>query len=207
MKAIFKICTKCGVSKKTSDFGLKKGQIETRCKECRKELAHEFRIRTSRGQVKRRFKIMPRIIDGITYIQCSDCRQYKPTIQYSRDSKRPFGVCLWCKKCYSKRSKNSHKRYRTAAINSTLRRRYGITLEDRNRLLRIQNNCCALCLRNESEYGRTFHVDHIHGQYGKSSIRGLLCDMCNGRFLVFVEKYPQLQNDFVKTYLAARPLT
>jgi hypothetical protein len=56
-----------------------------------------------------------------------------------------------------------------------LKRMYGLSLEEFERLNQKQNNCCAVCSRSPSELGRLY-VDHCH-QSGK--IRGLLCQKCN----------------------------
>ncbi len=59
----------------------------------------------------------------------------------------------------------------------TLRRKYGITLEQFNGMLGKQGGHCALCptLPSEQKNG-TLVVDHCHAT-GK--IRGLLCNPCN----------------------------
>jgi hypothetical protein len=57
-----------------------------------------------------------------------------------------------------------------------LKRNYGITVEEYNKILFDQNYCCALCRRNQTQFVRQLHVDHNHIT-GK--IRGLLCHHCN----------------------------
>lgn len=57
------------------------------------------------------------------------------------------------------------------------RKRYGITLEDYERMREEQDGVCALC--GGPPNGNTegyFHVDHVHAT-GK--VRGLLCSTCN----------------------------
>lgn len=54
--------------------------------------------------------------------------------------------------------------------------RYGITLEDYNRMFLDQNGCCAICEKHQSEFDKRFAVDHDH-ETGK--VRGLLCSYCN----------------------------
>lgn len=73
--------------------------------------------------------------------------------------------------------------------NSTLKSRYGITLEEYNRRVEEQGGVCALCGEEyiEAEPGkvpRGLHVDHDHSCCpGRRScgecIRGLLCAKCN----------------------------
>jgi hypothetical protein len=54
-----------------------------------------------------------------------------------------------------------------------LRRKYGMSLEEFDRLLAEQNQVCAICGRTSD---KTLCVDHCH-QTGK--VRGLLCRRCN----------------------------
>ena len=67
-----------------------------------------------------------------------------------------------------------------AAIDNNLRRDYGISLRQYNKLLLDQNNKCCICSQNP--INQRLSIDHIHltGQ-----VRGLLCNHCNtslGRF-------------------------
>jgi hypothetical protein len=61
-----------------------------------------------------------------------------------------------------------------------LKRRYGITLEEYNRLFKIQGGVCAICRKPElvELNGKVLAlaVDHSHST---DSVRGLLCLACN----------------------------
>jgi len=57
-----------------------------------------------------------------------------------------------------------------------LKRDYGITKNDYDRMLKEQKECCAICGRHQSELRRSLSVDHNH-ETGK--VRGLLCGLCN----------------------------
>lgn len=56
-----------------------------------------------------------------------------------------------------------------------LKRDFGISLEDYNKIFLLQNECCAIC-NNHQEKCKTFQVDHDHEN---GEIRGLLCNRCN----------------------------
>ncbi len=65
--------------------------------------------------------------------------------------------------------------------NTDLKKSYGITLDDYNRMLKEQDYKCAICtLPNDAVCGsggpRAMCVDHDHAT-GK--VRGILCDACN----------------------------
>lgn len=73
-----------------------------------------------------------------------------------------------------------------------LKSRYGITPETFDKMLKSQNNKCAIC---DNGYHLTMHIDHCHIT-GK--VRGLLCNNCNRglghfkdsmRLLVKAKKY------------------
>lgn len=57
-----------------------------------------------------------------------------------------------------------------------LQKKYGITLEDYNKMFAEQNGCCAMCGRHQSEFKRALAVDHNHIT---GAVRGLLCMRCN----------------------------
>lgn len=62
-----------------------------------------------------------------------------------------------------------------------LRRLYGITADDFDRMLAEQGGRCAICRRTKEEAGgkgEHLHVDHDHET---GVVRGLLCTACNTR--------------------------
>lgn len=125
--------------------------------------------------------------------KCPCCGEVKPTTEFTRwkSSHGKWGFCSWCKECNNKRSKeyridNPEKCKRTYR-NSVLKKRYGLTPEDLERMLRDQGNKCAICGKEIFLFGSskklTAHVDHDH-KTGK--VRGLLCQECNiglGKFM------------------------
>ncbi len=56
-----------------------------------------------------------------------------------------------------------------------LKKRYGITVEDYERIYRKQRGKCGIC-RIKSEDGSNLDVDHDHKT---GDVRGLLCGACN----------------------------
>jgi hypothetical protein len=58
---------------------------------------------------------------------------------------------------------------------AALKKRYGMTLDDYNALLRAQNGTCAICF-GPPRGRKRFHVDHDHVT---NAVRGLLCWRCN----------------------------
>jgi hypothetical protein len=84
-------------------------------------------------------------------------------------------------KIYQQENKEKHvlqvkewqKRNYKHVKNKYLNTNYNITLDDFNKMLLEQNNCCAIC---NTEFTKTPHVDHDHV---KGTVRQLLCTYCN----------------------------
>ena len=84
------------------------------------------------------------------------------------------------------RARNKHKvaeanrRYHEAHPrdhkNANLLRRYGITVEDRDKMLAAQGGCCAACGTPVNTSSKEWSVDHDHATH---MVRGILCHHCN----------------------------
>lgn len=95
------------------------------------------------------------------------------------------GTCLTCNSEHLKNNRETHQKSRAAwrrnnperakiiEHRSWLKRQYGLTLEDRDRMSAAQDHKCAGCLQ---PFIDTPRIDHCHAT-GK--IRGLLCHGCN----------------------------
>ena len=74
---------------------------------------------------------------------------------------------------------NQRKKYKKDPLkykNYDLKKIYGISLDDYNKILKDQNNCCAICKKHKDAFTKSLAVDHCHLS-GK--VRGLLCINCN----------------------------
>jgi hypothetical protein len=104
---------------------------------------------------------------------CEVCheRPHIPRSPYCQECKSPRNLQA------SARFKRRHKEDPDSTRRTNLRRRYGIELEDYNRLLTGQGGKCAICSSSDpkSKDGN-FHVDHCHET---KLVRGLLCFPCN----------------------------
>lgn len=69
--------------------------------------------------------------------------------------------------------KNFRKNNPKSARNSQLKNSYGITLEEYNNRMSLQNDSCAIC---NDKTDKTLCVDHDHKT---GAVRGLLCSKCN----------------------------
>jgi hypothetical protein len=87
--------------------------------------------------------------------------------------------------------------------NQRLNRRYGIKLDDYQKLFDSQKGLCAICLNpptglHSSGRAHVLHVDHCHKT---GEIRGLLCTACNQALGMFKEDIKILQK--AKEYINA----
>jgi Recombination endonuclease VII len=70
-----------------------------------------------------------------------------------------------------------------------LKRKYGMTIADYERMFEAQGGICAICGEARPEE-RTLHIDHDHET---GVIRGLLCFRCNNALGDFREEYELFQ--------------
>ncbi len=121
---------------------------------------------------------------------CTMCLRTKALVEFSPDRRSKDGCQARCKVCKSGEVRDAyaanpeHKKavgkshyHSNRGLDSRMRRKYGITAEEYQRLLAAQGGHCAICPATEPGYGRKyFTVDHDH-KTGK--VRGLLCVRCN----------------------------
>lgn len=123
--------------------------------------------------------------------KCGRCKQLLPEDNFSYNAQTRTNLSCYCKPCTSiinkewraknpeiskKNSSDWAKANPLILANKALIRNYGVTLEDKNRLLKSQNNKCAICGRILVIGNKNTHLDHEH-KTGK--IRGVLCNQCN----------------------------
>jgi hypothetical protein len=96
---------------------------------------------------------------------CKDCKKtlsldcFQPI---RKDNRQWFSS--YCKECNIIRSQDSY-----------LKRNYGVTLEEKNKMIQDQGNKCGLC-GNDFVNKKDTHLDHCHAS-GK--VRKVLCGSCN----------------------------
>jgi len=76
-----------------------------------------------------------------------------------------------------------------------LKKRYGITLEDYERMLELQGGCCKICgCKSPGNKSKHFSVDHSHTT---QEVRGLLCHHCNTGLGYFRDSREALSNAII----------
>lgn len=83
--------------------------------------------------------------------------------------------CVLCKKAKSVEGKKYWLKTRIVHRNAAIQRLYGISSEEYEELLIVQNGVCAICDKPELS-GNRLAIDHCHRT---GFVRGLLCVGCN----------------------------
>jgi hypothetical protein len=86
---------------------------------------------------------------------------------------RALRVGARSKKCKQYRSPNWTGFEREDAI---IRRQYGISMQEFDKLLEFQKHGCAICNKPITKLSRRMNIDHDHKT---GQVRGLLCSGCN----------------------------
>jgi hypothetical protein len=102
---------------------------------------------------------------------CPDCKTVLPLSNFPMNRAGRGGFGRYCKPCHNVRGRENVIKNHGSTRDYHLKRRYGITSADFDRMLAEQNGVCAGCRKAAPE-----HVDHDHAS-GK--VRGLLCFNCN----------------------------
>ena len=157
--------------------------------------------KTTEGQKKRwREKTAKRRANRLTKGLCTYCGYEREDKNYQlcskcREKKRKTDADNMerglCRNCGGKREdqKVQHcNRCREAQRVTGLKKLYGITVKDYDRMFEEQNGVCWICGKAETTNSGTLHVDH-NEESGK--VRGLLCGRCN-RAIGLLDHLPEL---------------
>ena len=132
---------------------------------------------------------------------CSICETEKFITEFRKRKNSPTGYNPVCKVCYNKKELNRKKskpptdeqraqhkyrqtqKYFTTSWKNHLNRKYGISLQEYEELLTLQNYSCKICGSKkanrdwkERQQRVDLFVDHCHKT---NKVRGLLCNTCN----------------------------
>jgi hypothetical protein len=110
--------------------------------------------------------------------KCTLCHVEKPLSEFYSTGKNKQYLLSRCKLCMNQitiASRNKDKdKWKVYHRSHSLKSRYGITIEEYNKLLKQQNGVCAICKQPPRK--KRLAVDHSHKN---NIIRGLLCPTCN----------------------------
>ena len=115
---------------------------------------------------------------------CNRCKNEKTLDKFSKHPKGKYGKHPTCNDCRNKQHRiyyannKEHIKQLPSRLNrnyriSDLKRKFGITFEQFELLVILQNGLCAICRKKLDKH---LAVDHDHKT---GEIRGLLCTNCN----------------------------
>ena len=138
--------------------------------------------------------------------KCYTCKEIKDESCFSKDKNRKDGLCGKCKSCVSiynhnrldisrerkklyrqtnrEKTREQQREYyskyhivhKRQVRNANLIRKYGITIQQYDKMFEDQGGCCYICGKPDSNFAFGLGVDHDHETV---KIRGLLCKNCN----------------------------
>lgn len=139
---------------------------------------------------------------------CTTCKIDKPLEEFTKSKFGKYGKTSKCKSCEAARFqklKNTLKAAGKTTHNNTHKRRhilkkvYGLSEVDYNKLLESQNKVCGICKLPElgtsgpKRTPKAMAVDHNHKT---NAVRGLLCGMCNTALGLFKDD-PRLLSEAI----------
>jgi hypothetical protein len=129
-------------------------------------------------------------MDIIITKTCNRCHREKSLSNFSKSKRTKDGFGYQCKVCDSENCKRYYREHVNERMHagkiyreenpetyrkSRYKLRYGISLDDYNRMSNDQGGVCSICFRSEKRY-KYLVIDHDH-KTGK--VRGLICSKCN----------------------------
>ena len=113
---------------------------------------------------------------------CKKCLCGLSLDNFGIDKSKDDGISIYCKSCNRDKSKQRKPESRK---NTSLKAKYGITLEEYDKMFVAQGGLCKICF---TATDKPLVVDHCHTSL---KVRGLLCSTCNAGLGMF---YDQISN-------------
>jgi hypothetical protein len=198
-----KICSRCKESKPIDQFRKEPrmtGGFGSHCKACMAEGKRIYNENCKNGNSRVRLEQRQKAaLQKLTQTHkvCSKCKETKEITSFNTEGKGRPGRKPACRTCESIQNRARAEKFKKIGGNPVrklwmennkdklknrlLKKYYNITIEEYNRLLKLQGGVCDACGQAEVKTSRTgkvfdLAVDHCHNT-GK--VRGLLCSRCN----------------------------
>ncbi|MFH8612816.1 endonuclease VII domain-containing protein [Streptomyces sp. NPDC018029] len=149
-------CSRCGRVLPRAAFASNKSMrdgLQAYCRECSAEYYRQRQAAKGKT-VRDKVSVPP------GHKRCPRCATVKAHSDWERNATTSDGYASYCKVCRADRNQQSY-----------FKRKYGLTMAERDLLIASQKGLCVICLSAPA-----VHVDHCH-ETGK--VRGVLCFNCN----------------------------
>lgn len=169
-----KTCIICHTEKPITEFRKRGKNSDKRRNECSECLNHKSKeYYAQNAEELKEWQKNHRIENNETlktYHREKYLRNRDSKLKYAKEYK------LANKELISQKAKAYRKANPDKVRSQELVQKYGIDLEQYNKMLAEQNNVCFICKQSETIKGQSLAVDHCHTT-GK--VRHLLCSRCN----------------------------
>lgn len=142
---------------------------------------------------------------------CANCKTEKPISEFYKNKQQKDGFHVYCIDCHKwqqkykwPQDKEKAKEYKKWYLenggeevvrNWQYQQKYGISIDEYNKLFEQQNGCCAICGAHQSELPRRLDVEHSHIT---NKVRGLTCGYCNRKIAWYEQYEEQIQEHLRK---------
>lgn len=111
---------------------------------------------------------------------CPSCKDFKDPIHFGTRARADrVYLSSWCRDCTRVKARSyqriHYKKNSYASWKYNIKKNYGLSVEEYERMLLAQQGVCRICKREQAR-NRRLAVDHCHKT---GLVRGLLCDECN----------------------------
>jgi hypothetical protein len=140
---------------------------------------------------------------------CTRCKQSLSVAQFQPSQLRTTGKSVWCRECTNAYGREYYKRQRAEGKirvrthehhrRKCLKKKYGITLEDYNRIFAEQGGVCAVC--GEAESGNPYGVLEVEHDHETGRVRGLVCHPCNNAIMWYEQAHAYPHFERIVRYL------
>lgn len=136
--------------------------------------AHYFRLRRSGSLELSKNKRENLALEGKSF--CPRCKNDKLFSEFNKDIHTANGYAIYCQSCNSEKGKQRYVKYKPKYQNYRLLKKFGVSIEEYETMLKKQDGGCAICSEKYVEGDILFAVDHCHNT---GQVRGILCSSCN----------------------------
>lgn len=127
-------------------------------------------------------KLAAPLADAPSTKQCTVCGEEKSLEAFRKQKRSRFGRCSYCKACNAEAVRRYYRENPRKKLEVDLKKQYGLSLAQYERMMDEQGNRCAICGQPERRQWKNgtrpsrLAVDHDH-ETGR--VRALLCFGCN----------------------------